>query len=153
MNVLVRRTTTVLAVAVALVIGALSIEAAAAAVRDSAPPAGPAVTVQSIQAELELERARSEALQEQLQRLTIQSTTLAENMAVADEQISLRRRDRRCPPRRPGQGQASAGQAPAPDGRGRAGAADRRRRQTASRSGGGEDRGEQEAEEPEEEDD
>ena len=43
MNALARRTTTVLAVAVALVIGALSIEAAAAAVRDSAPPAGPAV--------------------------------------------------------------------------------------------------------------
>ena len=88
MNVLLRRTMTVVAVFVAIVIGALSIEAAAAAVRAAAPPPGPAVTVQSMQAELDAERARSVALHEQLQRLSAQSTTLTANMALADEQIA-----------------------------------------------------------------
>jgi len=80
---------TVVAVFVAIVIGALSIEAASAAVRASAPPPGPAVTVQSMQAELDAERARSVALHEQLQRLSVQSTTLTASMAQADEQIAL----------------------------------------------------------------
>ena len=42
MKVIIRRTSTVTAVILAIVIGAMSIEAAAAAVRASAPPAGPA---------------------------------------------------------------------------------------------------------------
>ena len=78
MKVLVRRTTTVTAVILAIVIGAMSIEAAAAAVRASAPPVGPAVTVQSIEAQLEQERTRSQALRSQLRQLTDQSySTLA----------------------------------------------------------------------------
>ena len=87
MKVLVRRTTTVTAVILAIVIGALSIEAAAAAVRASAPPVGPAVTVQSIEAQLEQERTRSQALRGQLRQLTDQSTTLAASLLVANDQV------------------------------------------------------------------
>ena len=87
MKVLVRRSTTANAVILAIVIGALSIEAAAAAVRASAPPVGPAVTVQSIEAQLEQERTRSQALRGQLRQLTDQSTTLAASLVVANDQV------------------------------------------------------------------
>lgn len=88
MSLLFRRLVTVIAVAGAIVVGAVSIEAAAAAVRASEPPLGPSVAVESIQAELALERERSRVLQDQLDRLLSQADMLSASLAEADARVS-----------------------------------------------------------------
>ena len=74
-------------VVLSLLLGALSIEAAAAWARASAPPAAPAITVDSLQAQLEAEHVRSAALLEQLTAIGRQSRELADGLAVARDRI------------------------------------------------------------------
>lgn len=83
----VRRWLVVGGVVLSLLLGALSIEAAAAWARASAPPPAPAVTVESLQAQLESERLRSAALLEQLTAIGRQSRQLADGLAAAQERI------------------------------------------------------------------
>lgn len=74
-------------VVLSLLLGALSIEAAAAWARASAPPAAPAITVESLQAQLEAEHGRSAALLAQLTAIGRQSRRLADGLAAAHERI------------------------------------------------------------------
>jgi hypothetical protein len=74
-------------VVLSLLLGALSIEAAAAWARASAPPAAPAITVASLQAQLEAEHVRSAALLEQLTAIGRQSGELADGLAAARDRI------------------------------------------------------------------
>jgi hypothetical protein len=74
-------------VVLSLLLGALSIEAAAAWARASAPPAAPAITVESLQAQLEAEHVRSAVLLEQLTAIGRQSRQLADGLAAARERI------------------------------------------------------------------
>jgi hypothetical protein len=74
-------------VVLSLLLGALSIEAAAAWARASAPPAAPAITVESLQAQLAAEHVRSAALLEQLTAIGRQSRELADGLAAARERI------------------------------------------------------------------
>jgi len=82
-----RRWLVVGGVVLSLLLGALSIEAAAAWARASAPPPAPAVTVESLQAQLEAEHLRSAALLEQLTAIGRQSRQLADGLTAARERI------------------------------------------------------------------
>ena len=88
MNTFLRRTLTAVLVIAMVIVGSLSIEAAAAWARASQPAAAPAVSVDSLQAQLDAEHARSAGLQGQLERLTTQSATLREGMVAADARIA-----------------------------------------------------------------
>ncbi len=87
MNGAFRRSLVAGGVVLSLLLGALSIEAAAAWARASAPPAAPAITVESLEAQLEAEHVRSAALREQLTAIDRQSRQLADGLAAARERI------------------------------------------------------------------
>ena len=87
MKTLLRRLFVVTGVVASLLIGALSIDAAAAWTRAAAPPAAPVVTVASLQAQLDAERARSAQLSELLQSLDAHSQELTTGLAAAEARI------------------------------------------------------------------
>ncbi len=87
MNGAFRRSLVAGGVVLSLLLGALSIEAAAAWARASAPPAAPAITVESLEAQLEAEHVRSAVLREQLTAIGRQSRQLADGLAAARERI------------------------------------------------------------------
>jgi len=77
LQLLIRRTLVVAGVAAALMLGAISIQAAAAWTAAAAPLNDPPASLNSIQAALDTERARSAALETQLQTLESASADLA----------------------------------------------------------------------------
>jgi hypothetical protein len=88
MKVLLRRVLVVAGVVASLFVGALSIEAAAVWTRAAAPPAAPAVTVASLQTQLDAERRRSASLGDQLRTMDAGSQELAAGLAAADARIA-----------------------------------------------------------------
>jgi septal ring factor EnvC (AmiA/AmiB activator) len=83
MKLIARRALVAAGVLASLVLGFGAIQAAAAWTASSAPLAPPAVTVESLQAQLQAERDRSSALQGQLDQLTQQATQLASALDTA----------------------------------------------------------------------
>jgi septal ring factor EnvC (AmiA/AmiB activator) len=88
MKTLLRRLFVVTGVVASLVVGALSIDAAAAWTRAAAPPAAPVVTIASLQSQLEAERARSASLSDSLKTIDGHSQELAAGLAAADARIA-----------------------------------------------------------------
>jgi chromosome segregation ATPase len=91
LQLLTRRALVVAGVVVSLVVGAASIQAAAAWTAASAPLNDPPASLASLQASLEQERARSLALEEQLQTLEGASADLAAALDTASGQVELDR--------------------------------------------------------------
>jgi septal ring factor EnvC (AmiA/AmiB activator) len=88
MKIVLRRLFVVAGVVASLLVGALSIEAAATWTRAAAPPAAPAVTIASLQAQLDADRARSAQLSDLLSSLGSHSQDLASGLAAAEARIA-----------------------------------------------------------------
>jgi septal ring factor EnvC (AmiA/AmiB activator) len=86
-RLLARRSLVVAGVIASLIVGAASIQAAAAWTAASAPLNDPPASLASIQSSLELERARSLALEEQLRTLEGASSDLAAALETATGQV------------------------------------------------------------------
>lgn len=89
LQLLIRRSLVVAGVVVSLVVGAASIQAAAAWTAASAPLNDPPASLASIQTSLEQERARSLALEEQLRTLEGASADLAAALDTATGQVEI----------------------------------------------------------------
>jgi hypothetical protein len=89
LQLLIRRALVVAGVAASLVVGAASIQTAAAWTAASAPLNDPPASLASIQTSLELERARSLALEEQLRTLEGASADLAAALDTATGQVEI----------------------------------------------------------------
>jgi chromosome segregation ATPase len=89
LQLLTRRSLVVAGVVASLVVGAASIQAAAAWTAASAPLNDPPASLASIQASLEHERARSLALEEQLRTLDGASADLAAALEAAAGQVEI----------------------------------------------------------------
>jgi hypothetical protein len=87
MNTLTRRSATILGVVASLLLGLVAMRAAAAWTAEAAPLADRPPSVESLQAALRQETARSAALREQLNELTGGSRSLSEALSVAQAQI------------------------------------------------------------------
>ena len=88
LQLLVRRALVVAGVAAALMLGGVSIQLAAAWTAAAAPLNDPPASLASIQADLETERARSAALEEQLRTLETASADLAAALEAAKGQVA-----------------------------------------------------------------
>ncbi|HEX8941465.1 MAG TPA: hypothetical protein VF763_15065 [Candidatus Limnocylindrales bacterium] len=84
----VRRTTVIGGVVLSLVVGAATIRAAAAWTASSAPLPAPAVSSETLRAQLDVERARSAALQQQLDDLTSRGTQLGAALDAAKAHLA-----------------------------------------------------------------
>jgi chromosome segregation ATPase len=87
-KLLVRRAVVVAGVAAALMLGGLSIQLAAAWTAAAAPLNDPPASLVSIQADLDTERARSAALEEQLRTLEAASADLGAALDAAKGQVA-----------------------------------------------------------------
>jgi len=87
-NLAFRRVFVVLAVAAALVAGGATVRAAAMWTAASAPLAAPPASLASIQSALEQEKARSAALEQQLQDLTAATKGLGVALDAANVQVA-----------------------------------------------------------------
>lgn len=88
MRIVARRSLVVLGVSASLLVGLVSIRAAAAWTAAAAPLAAPPVSVDAISQQLTQEQARSAALQDQLAALMNQSTTLTKALKAAQGRIA-----------------------------------------------------------------
>jgi len=88
MNLLARRGVIVLGVAASLLLGAVSIRAAATWTAASAPLAVSPTSAGSLADQLDQEQARSKALQAQLDELASRTSDLSTALAAAQERIS-----------------------------------------------------------------
>jgi chromosome segregation ATPase len=85
---IVRRSTTVIAIVLAIGIGFFAIRAAAAWTASAAPLEITPATVTSLQEQLDIERTRSAALASELERLTSESSELEAALGAAQAQIA-----------------------------------------------------------------
>ena len=85
---IVRRSTTLLAVALIVALGFLAIRVAAAWTANAAPLEVAPVSVETLQAQLDAERTRSAQLSSELRRLLLQSAELTTALETAQEQIA-----------------------------------------------------------------
>lgn len=88
LQLLVRRALVVAGVATALILGTVSIQAAASWTAAAAPLNDPPASLSSIQAALDVERTRSAALEEQLRTLEGASAELAAALEAAKGQVT-----------------------------------------------------------------
>ena len=88
LNIVARRSLVVLGVSASLLVGLVSIRAAAAWTAAAAPLAAPPVSVDAISQQLTQEQSRSAALETQLAALVNQSTTLTKALKAAQGRIA-----------------------------------------------------------------
>lgn len=86
--VAVRRSTTLLAIVLAVILGFLAIRAAAAWTAGTAPLEVSPGSITTLQAQVETERARSALLTSELSRLSTQSSELSAALEAARQQIA-----------------------------------------------------------------